>query len=54
MPRFNSNNALFSIVLSQNLVMLENVAHPMGPDAPATSMENWAKLWVPLLALGGT
>ena len=53
MPVFNSKNELFSIVLSKNLVMLENAAHPMGPDAPATSVYNWGKLWAHLMALGG-
>ena len=57
MPVFNSKIALFSIVLSKNLVMLENAAHPiipMGPAAPVTSVDNWGKLWAHLLALGGT
>ena len=54
MPVFNSKNELFSIVLSKNLVMVENAAHPMGPDAPVTSVDNWGKLWAHLLALGGT
>ena len=38
-PIFNGKNALFNIVLGKNLVMLENAAHPMGPDAPATSVD---------------
>ena len=52
-PIFNGKNALFNIVLGKNLVMLENAAHPMGPDAPATSVYNWGKLWAHLMALGG-
>ena len=54
MPIFNSKNALFSIVWSTNLVMLENAAHPMGPDAPATSVDTCDKLRAHLMALGGT
>ena len=56
MPIFNSKNALPGIVLSKNLVMLENAPRPMGPDAPVTSVDNWGKFWAHghLLALGGT
>ena len=53
-PIFNGKTSLFSTVLSKNLVMLENAAHPMGPGAPATSVGTWGKLWAHLLALGGT
>ena len=49
-PIFSGKSALFSIVLSKNLVMLQNAAHPMGPDAPATSVGTWGKLWAHMLA----